>query len=249
MKEFDGKIVVITGGTSGIGGALARLVASEGGEVILAARDEKRGMEQQDYICAHGGKALFISCDVAQKKDVERLFTIVHDRYGHLDILVNNAGVFRTERLENITDENWDSNFNTNVKAVMYMCQGGMPLLQAAPSGGVILNIASEVGLQSCVKGRSNLAYASAKAAQIQFTQLLAKNFGPQVRVNCLCPGPTATPIWENKDFERFKSGNLLNKILTADEVARVAMFMVSDAASIMTGSIVVADAGAHLVG
>lgn len=111
------------------------------------------------------------------------------------------------------------------------------------------MNIASEVGLQSHVKGRSNLAYASAKAAEIQFTQLLAKNSGPQVRVNCLCPGPTATPIWENKDYERFRSWNLLNRVFTAEEVAKVALFMISDASSVMTGSVVVADGGAHLVG
>lgn len=249
MSEFEGKIALISGGTSGIGGATADLIARKGAVVVLAARNEKRGLEYQNKLCTQGGRALFVPCDVTKANDVEHLYAVVREKYGRLDILVNSAGILRTETLECITDENWDAVYNTNLKSVVYMCQMGMPLLMQAPLGGVILNIASETGLQSVVKGRSNYAYATAKAAQIQFTQMLAKNYGPTVRINCLCPGPTATGLWENKDFERFKTGNLLNRVFTAEDVAKVALFMVSDAASSMTGSIVVADGGAHLVG
>lgn len=249
MSEFEGKVALISGGTSGIGGVTADLIARKGAVVVLAARSKKRGLEYQNKIREQGGKALFVPCDVTKPDEVEHLYAVVREEYGRLDILINSAGILRTETLENITDENWDAVYNTNLKSVVYMCQMGMPLLLRAPSGGIILNIASETGLQSVVKGRSNYAYATAKAAQIQFTQMLAKNYGPTVRINCLCPGPTATDLWENKDFERFKSGNLLHKVFTAEDVAKVALFMVSDAASSMTGSIVVADGGAHLVG
>lgn len=250
MGEFEGKVTLITGGTSGIGAATAELLAKEGAHVVLAARGVQRGKACEDRINRMGGKALFITCDVTCKKDIERLFNMVKERFGKLDILINSAGILRTETLEEITDENWDTVYNTNLKSVVYTCQTGMPLLRMASlGGGVILNIASETGLQSVVKGRSNYAYATAKAAQVQFTQMLAKNFGSQVRINCLCPGPTATDLWENKDFERFRSGNLLNKVITAEEIARIVLFLVSDRASVITGSVIVADGGAHLIG
>ncbi len=126
------------------------------------------------------------------------------------------------------------------------MCQAFLPLL---PKGsGTILNIASNIGLQSYPRGKRNYLYASAKSALIQFTRLLAKNYGPDIRVNCLCPGTTETNIFTNRDFSRFNGCNVLGRIAKPEEIANAAAFLISEEASFMTGSIVVADGGEMLV-
>lgn len=247
MGKLEGKAALVTGGTSGIGFATAELLCKEGATVVLAARDPARGAARQQALADEGGDAVFVPCDVTDSQDVKRLCGTIRERFGCLDILINSAGIFLTEGLEGMTEACWDDIFDTNLKSVMFLCQQCMPLLALAKEGGVILNVASDVGLQDIVMGRSNYAYAASKAGLIQFSQLLAKNYGPQVRVNCLCPGSTATDLWGNKDFERFRSTNILGKIIQAEDIARIALFLVSDDAAVMTGSVVLADAGARL--
>lgn len=246
MGKLEGKVAVITGGTSGIGAASAELMAEEGAIVILAARNEEKGQAQAQKIKSMGKQADFFPCDVTSKEDVSRLKTMVEEKYGRLDILMNNAGVFRTALLDDITDEDWDAVFDTNVKAAMYVCRAFMELLQK--SKGVILNNASVSGLQHYVQGRQGYMYASSKAALVQFTELLAKNYAPDVRVNCICPGVTVTDIFTNRDFSRFKNANLLGRVAQPEEIGKIALFLVSDDSSFMTGSVVVADGGASLL-
>lgn len=245
MGKLDGKIILITGGTSGIGAAAAELAADEGASVILVGRDEKKGLAEEEKICKNGGQAVFISCDMTQKNEIEKLYKIIIEKFQRLDVLVNSIGILKTAALEEINEDNWETVFETNVNATVYCCKAFLPMIRE--SKGCVLNIASNVGLQSAVYGRTNYAYASSKAALIQFTQLLARNYAPDVRINCLCPGPTATDLWENKNFERFKSQNLLNKVIMPEEVARIVLFLISDDSAVMTGSVVVADAGANL--
>ncbi len=245
MGKLDGKIVLITGGTSGIGAAAAELAADEGASVILVGRGKKRGLAEEEKIRKKGGQAVFISCDMTQKDEIEKLREIILEKFQRLDVLVNSIGVLKTAALEEINEDNWETVFETNVNATVYCCKAFLPMIRE--SKGCVLNIASNVGLQSAVYGRTNYAYASSKAALIQFTQLLAKNYAPDVRINCLCPGPTATDLWENKNFERFKSQNLLGKVIMPEEVARTVLFLISEDSAIMTGSVVVADAGANL--
>lgn len=246
MGKLEGKVAVITGGTSGIGAASAELMAQEGAIVILAARSEEKGQTQAEKIKNMGKQADFFPCDVTDKEDVSRLKTMVEEKYGRLDILMNNAGVFRTALLDDITDEDWDAVFNTNVKAAMYVCRAFMELLQK--NRGVILNNASVSGLQHYVQGRQAYMYASSKAALVQFTELLAKNYAPDVRVNCICPGVTVTDLFTNRDFSRFKDANLLGRVAQPEEIGKVALFLVSDDSSFMTGSVVAVDGGASLL-
>ena len=114
---------------------------------------------------------------------------------------------------------------------------------------GVILNNASINGLHNYIKGKKSYMYATSKAALIQFTQYLAKNYAPNVRVNCLCPGITETNLFTNRDFTRFEGCNLLGRMAKPEEIANVALFLVSDESSFMTGSIIVADGGEVLKG
>ncbi len=246
MGRLENKIALITGGTSGIGLGCAERFAEEGARVIMVSRGEERGMAAEEMLRAQGMDVTFIACDVSSRKSVEALKQQVVEKFGKLDILVNNAGVLRTGSLEEITDEDWDLTYDTNLKSILYLCQNFIDLLQE--SHGVILNNASINGLHHYIKGKRSYMYATSKAALIQFTNYLAKNYAPHVRVNCLCPGMTVTNLFTNRDFSRFKGCNLMDRMAEPREIANVALFLVSDEASFVTGSVIVADGGETLL-
>ena len=242
MGKLDGKIILITGGTSGIGAAAAELAADEGAQVIVLAHNEQRGYEFEKTVKEQSLNVSFLPCNVGRKDEVIHAHRVINEKFGKIDILVNNAGILKTGALEEITDEEWDEVYQINVKGVLYMCQEFIEDLSATQ--GVILNVASINGLFSYIKGKRSYMYSTSKAALIQLTRYLAKNYAPQVRVNCLCPGITETNLFINRDFSRFEGCNLLNRIALPEEIAKAALFLVSDDSSFMTGSIVVVDSG-----
>ena len=243
MGRLAGKIALITGATSGIGHASARFFASEGAHVIAVGRDAERGETLTAEIeKKHAGHVRFVRADVTDADDVARLLAVVQEEFGRLDILFNNAGIFVTRAIDEIDDVAWERVFRTNAKAAMDMTAAFLPLLQRAK--GAILNTASIGGLPYHIAGSKTYLYASSKAALIQFTKLCALNFAPDVRVNCLAPG--ITPIYTNRDFSRF-SGIPMGRVADALEVARAALFLVSDEASYITGAVLPVDGGASL--
>lgn len=242
MGKLDGKIAIITGGTSGIGGGTSHLFAQEGAKVIAVGRDKSRGeafIKEMEQI---GISVDFYPCDITSKVQIDELYEYVVEKYESIDILFNNAGMLKTATLEEITDEDWDSMYDTNLKSVMHMCQKFMPLIRQ--SKGVILNNASINGLHHYIKGARSYMYATTKAALIQFTKYLAKNYAPDVRVNAICPGMTVTNLFTNRDFSRFADVNLLGRMAKPEEIAKVALFLCSDDASFVTGAVIVADGG-----
>lgn len=242
MGKLDGKVALVTGGTSGIGGASALLFAQEGAVVVIIGRDVERGKQKEKEIITNGGLVEYVPCDVGNINDIINLKQHIVDKYKKLDILFNNTGILITGSLDELTDEDWDKTYDINVKSVMHMCKYFMPLLEN--SNGVILNNASINGLHSFIKGKKSYMYATSKAALIQFTRYLAKNYAPKVRVNALCPGITKTNLFTNRDFSRFKDSNLLGRMAEPIEIANVALFLVSGDSSFVTGSVIVADAG-----
>lgn len=248
MGRVEGKVAIITGGTSGIGLATALEFLNEGAEaVLIVGRDEERGKDAIEYLRTNHSESAdgimeFFKCDVTDVKDIERLKKHVISEFGKVDILFNNAGILKTGALEELTDEEWDEVYETNVKATVHMCQTFMDILKV--NKGVVLNNASNVGLHSYIIGRKNYMYASSKAALIQITKHLAKNYAPEVRVNVLCPGITETNIYTNRDFSRFDGINVLGRIGKSEEIAKVALFLCSDEASFITGATIVADGG-----
>ncbi len=180
--------------------------------------------------------------DVSDRGGIASLKSLVEREYGRLDVLFNNAGILLTGSLEEITDEDWDRSYEVNVKATLHMCQAFMDMLKK--SHGVVLNNASINGLHSYIKGRRSYMYATSKAANIQLTRYLAKNYAPDVRVNAICPGMTKTNLFTNRDFSRFKDVNLLGRMADPMEIARTAIFLLSEDSSFMTGSIIVVDGG-----
>lgn len=246
MGKLDGKVALITGGTSGMGEAFCKLFAQEGARVIVVGRDEERGKRVTKEIESNNGNACFMQCDVTKINSIKELKKEVISKFSKLDILVNNAGVLITSPLESMIEEDWLKVFDTNTNAVMMVTQIFLELI--IESSGTILNNASIDGLQSMNRGKSNYAYAASKAATIKFTQQLALNYTSKgIRVNCLCPGVTETPFFTNRDFSRFTDAIPMGRVGKVEEIAKAALFLVSDDASYISGAILTVDGAASL--
>lgn len=242
MKRFDNKVILITGGTSGIGAATAELLADEGAKVIIVGRDVNRGEEELNKLNRITNDCSYFQADVSNLDDILKLKAFVQEKYKCLDGLFNNAGVLITGSLEELTDEQWDRSYEVNVKSTMHMCKVFIDLL--IKSQGVILNNASINGLNCYIKGARSYMYATSKAAVIQFSKYMAKNYAPNVRVNALCPGMTVTNLFTNRDFSRVNDVNLLGRMAQPIEIAKVAGFLMSNDASFITGTVIVVDGG-----
>ncbi|WP_298065698.1 SDR family NAD(P)-dependent oxidoreductase [uncultured Mailhella sp.] len=246
MEKLKGKVALVTGATSGIGEACAKLFAAHGARVVLSGRNEERGQAVARDIRAAGGEAKFIACNVASEEQVKAL---VHDAaasYAGLDILFNNAGVMLPSmEIERMPVEDWRETLDTNLTGYFLITRCAKPYLLA--SRGVILNNASIAGLQHYAAGRS-YAYSAAKAAVIQFSHQMAKNYGEEgVRVNCICPGIIQTPILHGRDPKLYEDRIPLGRVGTPEDVAKAALFLVSDESAYLTGVVLPVDGGASL--
>lgn len=245
MGRLEGKIALITGGTSGIGKSIVENFAVEGATVIFVGRDEKKAKVILKNI-GYNHSVDFYKYDLSNLEDIPRLKQYIVERYGALDILVNCAGIWHTHTLQQITLEEYNLVYRTNTGAVIFLTKAFIDMLEN--SKGNIINIASIGGLQSHIIGRSQYLYGSSKAATIQFSQLCALNYAKIVRVNCICPGPTDTPVYINRDFSWVDKQIPMGVLGEPSDVAHATVFLASDEAKYITGAILTIDGGASLV-
>lgn len=245
MGILESRVALVTGATSGMGRACAERFASEGAYVILVGRNIERGKAIEKKIIDKGGKAEFIQCDLSAEQNISTLAQIIEDQYQRLDILFSNAGEWITRSLEEIDSQIVEKTFSTNFYASLYLTKYLLPMLQKS-KGNILFN-SSMGGLESYTNGKKQFLYHTSKAALIKFAKLCAKNYAPDVRVNCICPGLIETEIFENRDFSRFDGQIPLGYLGKTEDVANVALFLVSDAASYLTGVILPVDGGASL--
>lgn len=241
--NLKGKVVLITGGSSGIGKASVLAFAKEGCNVIFTFNSkEKEAQEVEKQAKKLGIRVLSVKVDMHSEEDTKKLFEKVKKEFGTLDILLNNAGINRPRGLFDTND--WKEIFQVDLFAVV-LCTG--KAVELMKDGGKIINITSIYGDgKACYKGMA--PYGAAKAALNHYTQTLAKNLAPKILVNAIAPGYVRTPLWGDKTEEEFiESGKeqLIERMIDPSEIAQMVVAVAQNDA--MTGEIVVVDGGISL--
>jgi NAD(P)-dependent dehydrogenase (short-subunit alcohol dehydrogenase family) len=247
--RLEGKVGLITGAGSGIGRESALLWAAEGAAVAAADIDGSAAQHTVDAITAAGGRAIAVQADVARAQDCERMVATAEAQFGRLNILFNNAGIMHGDDDDAIsTDEAvWDLTMNINAKGVFFGCKYGIPALRRA-GGGAIVNTASFVAVLGAATPQ--IAYTASKGAVLALTRELAVVHAREnIRVNALCPGPLKTEmLMKFLDTDEKKQRRLVHipigRFGEAREIARAALFLVSDDASFVTGTEFLVDGG-----
>lgn len=249
-RALQDRVALITGAASGIGRAIAVLFGGEGAAVAVADVDEIGGRQVVAEIEGAGGRAIFLPVDVTQPADCERAVRAAFERFGSVNVLVNNAGIVRRASILDATEDDWDRTMAVNVKSIFLLSRVAIPAMIDV-GGGVIINMGSGWGL---VGGPDAAAYCASKGAVVQLTRAMAIDHGKHnIRVNCICPGDTDTPILRGEArqlgevperFLRQAAERPLQRIGQPEDIAQAALYLASDASSFVTGSVLVVDGG-----
>ena len=248
--RVDGKVCVVTGAGSGIGRASAERLAEEGGLVLAADIDATAAARTADDLTARGLTAHPFGVDVARPDQVEAMVADAVGRWGRVDVLVNNAGVNLPGVFHEVPDDVIDRTLDVNVKGQMYGCRAVLPHMLAR-GGGSIVNIASVNGV---VSEPFLAVYSASKGASVMLTKGIALDYAKQgIRCNVICPGWVDTPInyahaemlgGLQKVYDTIDSFQPIGRPGTPREIAHVVLFLASDEASFLTGSVILADGG-----
>lgn len=247
MSKLTGKVAIVTGASKGIGAEIAKALAREGAAVVVNYATSREGA---DHVVAAiesaGGKAVAIQGDVAKKANVERLFAEAKDRLGPADILVNNAGVYRFSKIEDVTEEEYRRQFDTNVLGVLLATQAAVA--QFGERGGSVINVSSAI---TRLTSPESAIYTGTKGALDVITRVLAKELGPRgIRVNAISPGLTITEGTHaggiaGSDFEKeIVDDTPLRRAGRPDDIAPAAVFLASDDGRWITGEVVSVSGG-----
>lgn len=248
--KLMGKVAIVTGSASGIGRASTAMFSREGARVLAVDIDGRRGNEACEAMQKAGGEAVFTQADVSNEAAVRDLAADAISRWGRIDILFNNAGVVLAKAIEETAEEEWDRVLSVNLKSVFLAVKHVAPYMRRA-GGGVILNTGS---IASFTGQLNTPAYVASKGAVALLTKSLALDYGrDHIRVNCLCPGITDTPMLrthlgsgvEGEARIRQRLSRVpLGRILSPDDVARAALYLVSDDSAGITGITHIVDGG-----
>ena len=249
--SFAGKVVLVTGSTTGIGEACARVFAQSGAAVMVCGRNEARGRTVVEAVRAAGGRAEFAAVDLRTAGASDQLVADTVARLGGLHVLVNNAGILYTADAVATSDEQWLDTMAVNVNALFYMSRAAVRHMQAS-GGGAIVNIASEWGLN----GEANhVAYCASKGAVVQITRCMALDHArDKIRVNSVCPGEIHTRMVDDilsrkggdqqQNLRELAAGIPMRRLAAPAEVAWCVHFLASDGASYVTGTNLSVDGG-----
>lgn len=240
------KVVIVTGGGSGIGAASAVAFAAAGASVIVAGRTAAKVETVAADIVKAGGQAMPITVDIAQGDAVQQMIKASVDHFGRLDVLYNNAGISPSGRISDISEDEWDTCLDINLKAVFIASKYAIPHLQRA-GGGVILATAGTFGIRPA---RNKAAYSVAKAGAIHLMRTIALDYArDNIRANAIAPGVVETPLLggaeASQEFKVFLDQyQPLPGMTQPEDVASLAVYLASDAARMITGQVFTIDAG-----
>jgi NAD(P)-dependent dehydrogenase (short-subunit alcohol dehydrogenase family) len=247
-RELEGKVGLVTGGTSGIGRETAVLFAKAGAKVVVAGRREPEGQETIELVHAAGGDGLFVKADVSKAPEVETLIQKAVERFGRLDVAFNNAGIEGVlAPIIRQSEDDWDRTIDINLKGVWLCLKYEIRQMLKQGGGGAIVNMASIIGLVGVVGAA---AYSASKHGVIGLTKTAAlENVKSGIRINAVCPAFTETPM-ANRIFrvpevhKYFLSYHPVGRFGRPAEIAEAVVWMCSDRASFMTGQSLVLDGG-----
>ncbi len=246
--DFNGKVAVVTGAAQGIGAACVERLARDGAAVALWDVDDARGKELAASLVAQGRRASYVHCDVARKNEVDAALAATLAAFGRVDALVNNAGIFKAADFLDITEADWDAVIDVNLKGAFLVAQAVARWMAAHGGGGAIVHMSSVNALMAIP---SIASYNVSKGGINQLTRVMALALADHgIRVNAVGPGTIATELAQkavlgsDEARTRIMSRTPMKRLGEPSEIADVAAFLLSDAASYMTGQIVYADGG-----
>lgn len=248
MKSLEKKVAIITGAAAGMGKSIAKLFAAEGASVLICDINEERVRELQHTIESEGGVALAVRCDMSDPDDVSKMVKLCIDTFGRVDVLVNNAGIMDDfYPVDRIAPERWQKIMDVNLNGPYYAMRLVVSDMLCRKSGSII-NIGS---IGSHQGARAGAAYTASKHALVGLTKNTAFMYAKDgIRCNIIAPGGVNTEIGlkmqpDPLGYERIMAGSAnMPRMGEADEIARIALFLASDASSLVNGIVITADAG-----
>ena len=249
MGRLSNRVIVITGATSGMGKAIAEKFAAEGAKLVLNGRSEDKGKALLGELDSYRYSVTWHCGDVGLLETNEKLVSLALDQYGKLDTIVCNAGVLGLGSVTELSVEDWNDTLNTNLSALFYLSRCAIPHMQKNDFGVVLAN-ASIAAFKAFPK---HPAYCASKAGQVALARQIALEYGPTIRANVMCPGPIDTPlIWdsakafENGDVavENARKATAMKRLGQPRDVSELALFLVANESSWITGSAVTIDGG-----
>lgn len=249
MKLKD-KVFIITGATSGMGRAIALKFANEGAKLILSGRNEESGMFLLSELIGLNAEAFFLPGDVADETYNQELVNNALGKFGKIDGLSINAGTLGLGKITELPSASWQRTFAVNVNAAFYLLKAALPELKKSLTAHVLIN----ASIAAFKNFPNHPAYCASKAALVALSKQAAVDYGPEVRINCICPGPVDTPFIHasaiafpdpSKAVEDAGKNTPLKRLGHPDDIAKLALFLASEDASWITGAVYTIDGGA----
>lgn len=254
MGKLEEKVAIITGATQGMGRAMAIRFAKEGASVVINGRDQQRGEQVVEEISSNGGTAHFVQADISSRDANEELVEQAVQQFGRLDIVVANAGILGLGSITDVEEDTWHKTIDTNLNAVFYLIRAAIPQMKKAGLGCILVT-----GSIAAHKGFPNhAAYCASKGAVEALVRQLAVDYAPKIRVNLIQPGAVDTQLYEdsavafpNPDtvLDEVPENLPMKRIGSPEEIAKMALFLVSEDSDWVTGSVFTIDGGASAAG
>lgn len=249
MKQLKTKIAIVTGATSGMGTAIARLFAAEGAKVVISGRNQENGISIREQITNDGGEAFFVASDISTPEGNERLINETLQHFGQPTIVVMSAGMLGLGSITEVSPEVWHQTMDTNLNSIFYLLRRAIPEMIEAGGGSIVI-----IGSIASFKAFPNhAAYCATKGALVPLVKQIALDYAPTIRANLISPGPVDTPlIWDSakafpdpsRAVQDAGRSTLAGRLGKPEDIAKAALFLASDDASFITGTSLTVDGG-----